>query len=114
MTMGITSTIARPLIGVVAQVTDANAAVFIMTTQVLNGVLTLCVPFMKQLWMFYLYAVLFQLLMTPYNSLQAVFVMEHVPAPQVAVGYGVVMLVCVPGYILGGPVSGRTHHRGRP
>ena len=106
MTFGISSTIVRPITGIIAQVTNANLAAYIMTTLVLNGVLTLAMPLMTRLWMLYVYAVLFQIFITPPNVLASVVVMEHVPKAQVAVAYGLTMLLSVPGYIFGSPLAG--------
>ena len=107
MAMGITNTVTRVLLGILAEVFKVDCAMVIMVSAFINGILAMCVPLTHQLPAMYVYVVLFCSLITPYNTLFLPILVDSVPQGKVATAYGIVCFFCVPGTALGAPLAGK-------
>ena len=108
MAIGITTTIARLLTGICIEMTKANPVVVVSLSAIINGLITTALPFTGDLGVLYLYAVVFAVMLSPYNALCLPLTMASVPLLQVATAYGIVCFFCVPGTALGAPLAGRS------
>ena len=107
MTMGIVMTVARALTGIVTGLLNLNSITVVMVSTILIGVVTLAVPFIQSVTLFFVYSVLFCLLNAPTYVLCLPIVMESVPTKLTATAFGIMSFISVPASILGAPLAGK-------
>ena len=100
-------TMARLLTGFITSFLKLNSWIVVMVCTILNGVLSLVIPFIQSFTLYIIYSVLFCLLATPTYILCLPIVMESVPPKQIATTYGIMNLITVPSCMLGAPFAGR-------
>ena len=109
MTMGITIVIARILSGTIIGLLKLNTLTVVMVCTILNGIVTLAVPFANNLIFFFVYAVLVCFLSAPTYVLCVPIIMESVPSEQVSTAFGVTSFFNIPASLLGAPIAGKDY-----
>ena len=109
--MGITSTVARVLSGILADCTHVNIFTLVASCSMINGMFIIALPFTDNLTLIYVYATLFCLLISPYNALNLTMVIDSVPKKQVASAYGIMCFFRVPGTAFGAPLAGKLRQK---
>ena len=107
MTMGITIAIARISSGTIVGLLKLNSLTVVMVCTILNGIVTLALPFANNLIFFFVYAVLVCILSAPTYVLCVPIIMESVPSEQVSTAFGVTSFFNIPASLLGAPIAGK-------
>ena len=107
MIMGISSTLSRVIIGILTEVLPINSFLLVTICALLNGTLTIFVPFTNHLSMMFVYGAFLSILLTPASNLELPMITESVPSLQVPSAFGVTSFFRMPGNVFGAPLAGK-------